>query len=169
MIVLWCCRLLGVAVRSLEQCGGCTADFADADITQSSLSTHNMKWSSDQERTQRTKDRKVYMRKIGDCITWEGAGCLQCGIYARGRNPHSELQHWRAVDKHLENILHLTLIMQCLKYVGCALNITCESQASLVIILGNIHNLVILTAEQVFWPFHPSWCIRNWDVHTFST
>lgn len=51
--------------------------------------------------------------------------------------------------------------MQCLKDVGCALNITCESQASLVIILENIHDLVILTAEQVFWPFHLSWCIRS--------
>lgn len=67
----------------------------------------------------------------------------------------------RAVNKQLDIMLHLTLIMQCLKYAGCALNITCESQASLVVILGNIHNLVILTAERVFWPFHPPLCIRN--------
>lgn len=58
-------------------------------------------------------------------------------------------------------MLHLTLIMQCLKYAGCALNITCESQAALVVILGNIRNPVILTAEHVFWPFHPPFSIRN--------
>lgn len=35
--------------------GAGTADFADADITQSSLSTHNMKWSSDQEKNPENK------------------------------------------------------------------------------------------------------------------